>query len=93
MNLLEMFCSELNIMNIPEHIEDIDYILDNSNFNIVDGEEGDYGIKRYLSNDNQLLAVRHIFGGDYEEIEFTELSKKILGDKVLEIIKYQIEKL
>jgi hypothetical protein len=96
MDLLEKFCEELGICyyGIPSELsEDIDYTVDNSGFTVVDGEEGDYGIIKYLSKNNELIAIHHIYGGDSEDIEFTELGKALLRNKVIEIINYKIEKL
>lgn len=56
-----------------------------SEFVYVDGEEGDYGVVRYLCPKTEVLvATRTIHGGDQEEVEFTEYGRKLLSQLVLE---------
>lgn len=51
--------------------------IDDSQFVVVDGEEGDYGIYKYFHN-TELVAKRTIYGGDVEDTEFTEYGKTFL---------------
>lgn len=86
MNLLEEFCREIGLMvSIDIDELDIDYTEDLSEFNICDGEEGAYGTIKYYDIDGDLLAVLKVYGGDDEEIEFTQHGKNILKEKALNI--------
>lgn len=53
---------------------------DDSEFHVVDGEEGDNGQIRYFHN-NQLFATVNVYGGDNEDIEFTDYGKAILQEQ------------
>jgi hypothetical protein len=90
MNLLENFCYEIGL-RVPMDIEDIEYTTDRSQFNIVDGEEGDNGVIKYYSLDGDLLAVRTVYGGDSEEIEFTHWGKDLLKEKALNLFYDNVE--
>ncbi len=84
MNLLEDFCYEIGL-RVPIDIEDINYTTDTTEFNFVDGEEGDNGIIKYYATDGDLLAVKTVYGGDSEEVEFTQWGKDLLKEKALNI--------
>lgn len=90
MNLVESFCDEIRLYTYRD-IEDIDYTTDQSEFEVVDGEEGDNGIIKYYSLSGDLLAVKTVYGGDSEDIEFTEIGKNILKVKALEIFNKNID--
>lgn len=60
-----------------------EYVEDTSEFVVVDGEEGDYGkIKYFDKNNNELVAVKTVHGGDREDIEFTTYGKCLLGNEL-----------
>lgn len=61
--------------------KDDDYVADYAEFNVVDGEEGDYGVITYL-HDNEVVAIRTIFGGDDERIKFTDFGKSLFNAKL-----------
>tara|TARA_R110000764_G_scaffold72464_3_gene148620 strand:+ start:3826 stop:4116 length:291 start_codon:yes stop_codon:yes gene_type:complete len=84
MNLLEEFCNEIGL-RVPCDIEDINYKVDMTEFNVVDGEEGDNGKIKYYAIDGDLLAVKTVYGGDSEEIEFTHWGKALLQEKALDV--------
>jgi len=90
MNLLEEFCKEIGL-RVPMDIEDLDYTTDTSEFNIVDGEEGDNGIIKYYTIDGDLLAIKTVYGGDSEEVEFTHWGKDMLKEKALDIFYNNVE--
>ena len=91
MNLLEEFCRQVDLCIFNG--EDIDYVCDDSQFVAVDGEEGDYGIIKYHSKSNELIAVRTIRGGDDEDTEFTEFGKNLLAPLAIDMLKEKIQKL
>lgn len=62
--------------------EDDDYRADYSQFNVVDGEEGDYGVIRYFHGD-ELVAIKNVYGGDSEEVEFTSFGKTLFNAKLI----------
>lgn len=92
MNLVESFCDEIRLYTYRD-IEDIDYTTDYSEFEVVDGEEGDNGIIKYYNLSGDLLAIKTVYSGDSEDIEFTEIGKNILKVKALEIFNKNIESL
>lgn len=51
---------------LDDFMNDLDYTVDASDFECVDGEEGDYGITRYL-HDGKCFLVNFNFAGDWEE--------------------------
>jgi hypothetical protein len=61
-------------------------IIDNSEFVVVDGEEGDYGIIKYFVG-TDLVAIRTIYGGDDEDIEYTEIGKKWFKQQLMKAIE------
>lgn len=94
--LLQEFCAELGFFISDEDNNTFfteNILTDQSDFNIVDGEEGDNGIIRYSSENKELLAVRTVFGGDEEQIEFTEFGKEFFSNKAKIIFNKKIEKL
>ena len=91
MDLIEEFLRNLGFWcNLPFNYINFDYHTNTSEMVNVDGEEGDYGIVKYYSENGALLATKHIHGGDDEDIEFTEYGKKIMKEKVLEILDKRI---
>lgn len=91
MNLIEAFFEELHIP-VPYDLPDISYDEDKSDFNYVDGEEGDNGvIKYYDKSTNELLCTYYIFGGDEYNIIFTDFFKikykYIVNDFIENLIK------
>jgi hypothetical protein len=84
MNLLEEFCNQIGL-RIPLDLEDIKYTTDSSDFNCIDGEEGDNGIIKYYALDGDLIAIRTVFGGDSEDVNFTHWGKDMLQEKALNV--------
>lgn len=85
MNLVEEFCEEAGL-RVPLDTEDIYFKADNSKFNVIDGEEGDYGVIEYYSLDERLIAIKTVNGGDDSEIDFTKFGKDLLTGKAVEIL-------
>lgn len=80
-DLASQFAQELSIsINIAD---DTKYLVDNSNFNYVDGEEGDYGFNLYYLNE-KLICKEVNYGGDNQEYLFTETGKEYLFNKILQ---------
>lgn len=91
MDLIEEFLRFLGFWsNLPSDFIEFDYHIDNSEMNVVDGEEDDYGVVKYYSQSGGLLATKYIHGGDDENIEFTEYGKKIMKEKLWEILEKRI---
>ena len=75
---MELKCSELENA----------VVRDNSEFVVVDGEEGDHGIIKFFSKkDNAMLAVQTVNGGDDEWVEFTKAGFDFFKPHFEEIIK------
>lgn len=76
-NLLEEFWEEI-IHRYP-NFDDVKFIEDRSEFNVVDGEEGDYGIIKYFTDDleHNLILTRTKDGDDYE-YKFSDFGKSLL---------------
>lgn len=93
MNLFEEFLSQMGIF--ANHLEDIPYLTDDTDYVIVDGEEGDYGTIRYLDAGGSLLGVKVCAGGDAYDFMFTTfgvekltpMAKKWFDEKIEEHIK------
>lgn len=87
MNLFEEFLTQIGMF--VHHVDDIPNTSDDSEFTVVDGEEGDYGLIKY-SDAGGLLAIRKVEGGDSEETYFTKyavtkltpLAKKWINEKI-----------
>jgi hypothetical protein len=80
MNLFEEFLSQLGIF--ADDPEDYPHTTDSSEFVVVDGEEGDYGLIKY-SDQGGLIAVKKVDGGDSEETYFTQYGV----DKLIPLVK------
>lgn len=71
------FCGQLGLNQCSDMFEKSDELddgikVDDSDYVCVDGEEGDYGIIRFISKcDGRLLAARVVCGGDREWVDFT----------------------
>lgn len=59
-----------------------EFIEDDSEFVCVDGEEGDYGVIKYSDTEGHLVAIRTIYGGDREDVEFTDYGKALMRNKL-----------
>lgn len=57
--------------HLDDFLNDLEYETDHSDFVNVDGEEGDYGVIRYLYN-GKCFMVNFNFAGDWEENILTE---------------------
>lgn len=80
MNLIDFWQENLQFkFNTILENSEIKLIRDDSEFVVVDGEEGDYGTLRYFDTDNQLIATRVIESGDEDNIEFTPHGKNIIS--------------
>lgn len=85
MDLFEEFCNQIGLSK-PSDAIDIRYKIDDSDFVVLDGEEGDSGIIRYYSLDGKLLAVRNVYGGDDEDTEFTSYAISLMKLMVQDIL-------
>lgn len=84
-NLIESFCSEKMGMHLDsaelEFLQNFDWspfpviYQDDSDYHVVDGEEGDWGFRRYYTDSTKkvLLAEFKNEGGDTERWEFKPL--------------------
>lgn len=94
MNLFDEFCREIGLTSYNNDEYDIDCNIDNSEFNYVDGEEGDNGIqKHYTRSGNELIAIVNYYGGDSYDVEFTKIGSTLFTNKLKEYIKNNLEKL
>lgn len=73
MHLLKEYLEQCGIYIQSDLQEDLDmdYDVDNSEYVVVDGEKGDYGVRK-LSWQGKIVAYHVVYGGDYEEIVFAE---------------------
>lgn len=92
MELFEEFCNQIGV-HCTNHDVDIDCILDSTNYNVIDGEEGDYGVIRYYTLDGNLIATYTNCGGDLDYVEFTEFGKKLFTPLVMSVIELQLNKI
>lgn len=96
-SLFEHFCSNLGIFistnEFYDKFGDIESELkkDDSDYVIVDGEEGDYGIIKYYTNDGFLFAIEINRGGDDIDVEFTSVARLIFGNMIEELISDKLK--
>jgi hypothetical protein len=88
MNLFSLWQQDM-VFPFNRKLEDLDLGLveDLKDFVYVDGEEGDFGVIRYLDASGQVVCVRTIEGGDSEQMELTEYGKPLIAAKMLEVFK------
>lgn len=60
-----------------EHLEST-FTTDNSGYIYVDGEEGDLGVIKYASMSGEIVAIKTLYGGDCETVEFTPYGEQLL---------------
>ncbi len=71
---------------VEQFVDDIEYESDSSNYNVVDGEEGDYGTIIYSHNGIPVcIYINH--GGDSEEYIFTRYGKAMMKLKLMDCIE------
>lgn len=71
-----------------------EYKTNSDEFNVVDGEEADNGIIKYFSPCGEvLLAVKNVYGGDNEDIQFTKAGKEYLGELYISTLKQRIKEM
>ena len=70
--------------------DDEKYRTDYSEFIVVDGEEGDYGIIKYYYGE-ELIAVKTVYGGDEEGTEFTEFGKLLFNAKLINCLSKSLK--
>lgn len=93
MDLIEEFGRAIGVYLPYGFVYGFGYRTDLSEFNIIDGEEGDCGIKKYYSLCGKLLAVKEVFGGDDFDIEFTQYAKELFEPIIISAVKFKIENL
>ena len=71
--------------------EDLHLVADHSDYVVVDGEEGDFGVVRYRNGDNQLVAVRTVQGGDSETIELTPFGAQLVKQRLLAVLTQALD--
>jgi len=79
------------LMELLDHI-DLELKADNSEFTVVDGEEGDYRIIKYMDKDNKLVAIKTVEGGDNESTEVTSYGKIVIAMKLSTTFKQLLQK-
>jgi hypothetical protein len=82
----EASCSFFNLLEK----EDLGLAEDSSDYVVVDGEESDYGVIRYLDAGGKVVAIKTIHGGDSEEWEVTEHGKTLIADKLLGLFRQSL---
>ncbi len=92
MDLFEEFYSLItcNAYGAQHPDYQLQYSTDNSGFVVVDGEEGDHGIVKYIGPDGVLLATKTVLGGDSEEFEFTAVGKEVLQEMFFQMMQKRI---
>ena len=90
MNLLENFCGKIGLSAYD--CDDVEYEIDQSGYNFVDGEEGDFGTLKYYDA-NGIIAVKTIYGGDEEEVEFTSYGMSLLTPKAVLLFQKRVDAL
>jgi hypothetical protein len=93
MDLIEEFGRAIGVYLPYDFTYDFRYKEDLSEFTVIDGEEGDYGIIKFYSLCGKLLAVREVFGGDDSDIEFTQYAKELFEPIIISAVKFKIENL
>ena len=89
MNLLAEFWNYplANRMAYAVDQDNTEFVEDDSEFVCVDGEEGDYGVIKYLDTAGNLVAIRTIYGGDREDVDFTEFGKALMRQKLTALLE------
>lgn len=91
MSPLEFFLSYSLYYNNPFIDEyELDYEKDDSNYHIIDGEEGDYGIIKYFHNNIHICDYVNC-GGDSDYYEYTEEGQKHFKELALKIFNAHLE--
>lgn len=90
--LAEMFSTDVGCSGWEFKV-DIPVYRDNSQYVVIDGEEGDYGRVFYLDSRLRLLAIKHIHGGGYEHMEWTAEGVKLLRPILLAKVRKFIDRL
>lgn len=86
-SLLKAFFEDIQY-GFFDNLEKIEpnFEIDNSEFVVVDGEEGDYGLIKY-SLDGIHIATKVVEGGDSEYYEWTETGKAMLHEWLVTAIR------
>lgn len=71
--------------------EELGLTVDTSDFVVVDGEEGDYGMIRYLDSNDEVVATKFIQGGDMESLDVTKYGRQFLGEKILRLFQQTLQ--
>lgn len=80
MDLLDIWNYELShgfILDLND--AELGLTADHTDFVVVDGEEGDHGVIRYLDATGELVATKTVHGGDSESLELTPYGKKFVA--------------
>ena len=87
--MIEIYWREEIVERVEEWLEDEDLQLtpDYSQFNVVDGEEGDYGIIHYYDPSERLFAIKTVYGGDSEDLKFTPYGESVMHKRVKAVIE------
>lgn len=62
-----------------------------SKFTVVDGEEADHGIIRYLDSTGEAIVIKIVRGGDDEEYEVAEYGKDIINKKLVDLFEKSLD--
>jgi hypothetical protein len=93
MDLRELFVRSLEFSYFLDLLDEADLGLeeDRSKFTVVDGEEADHGIIRYLDSTGEAVAIKIVRGGDDEEYEVTEYGKDIINKKLVDLFEKSLD--
>lgn len=70
--------------HLDELLDSLEYTTDTSDFICVDGEEGDYGITRYL-HEGKCFLVNFNFAGDWEENILTSYGVELFVSSLFKV--------
>ncbi len=85
-DLTAEFMNQLGFNPVKEY-EPIKYNSDYSEFIVVDGEEGDYGVIKHFPENKILLAITIVNGGDDEDTQFTQYGKALCTATVINALE------
>lgn len=76
---------------LEESTKDLE-VEERTQWEYVDGEEGDYGVKQYLHN-SVLIGTHSYYPGDDEDVELTVQGKRLILNSVMECLRRRLTEL